>query len=141
MKRYTISLEDSIAEQFEDWIKRNRYTNRSEALRDLLRERFAQEALRTYRSPNCVASVTYVYDHHERELGRRLVEDQHKHHELTVSTLHVHLDHEHCLEVALLRGNTKTVLAEAREIIAERGVQHGNIHIVPVEAPHTHPHD
>lgn len=145
MQRYTISLEDSLAAQFDEWISRHRYQNRSEAVRDLLRDRLGREALDDAPSSGqCVACVAYVYDHHSRELGRRLADGQHQHHDLTVSTLHVHLDAEQCFEVALLRGEPEQVRAQAESLVAERGVRHGKVHVVPIAAPkpeaHSHPH-
>ena len=149
MQRYTISLEDGLAAQFEAWIRKHRYENRSEAIRDLLRDRFSDEALSENDSGDSVGCVSYVYDHHQRELGRRLAQGQHEHHELAVSTLHVHLDADQCLEVALLRGATAAVREQAQQLIAERGVRHGRLHLLPVSpaAPshehahaHGHPH-
>lgn len=140
MQRFTISLEDELADQFTAWIKRHGYDNRSEAVRDLVREQLAAEQLGQAEPPHCIASVVYVYDHHERELGRRLTRQQHQHHDLGVSTLHVHLDESECLEVAVLRGAGSAVRAQAEALIAERGVRNGSIHLVPVAAPH-HSHD
>lgn len=146
MQRYTISIEDSLAAEFEKWIERYRYENRSEAIRDLLRDRFAEEAL-AGESPSgeAAACVSYVYDHHQRELGRRLTHDQHTHYDLTISTLHVHLDHDQCLEVALLRGDPTRVRQQAQALVAEKGVRHGKVHLLPVDAarhkPHGHSHD
>lgn len=141
MQRFTISLEDSLAAQLEDWIQRHHYANRSEAIRDLLRDRFGEETLQAAApATECVACVSYVYDHHQRELGRRLAQGQHEHHELAVSTLHVHLDADECLEVALLRGKTSQVRQQAERLAAERGVRHGKIHLIPVAATPTHDH-
>lgn len=103
MQRYTISLDDDLAEQFELWAQRHGYANRSEAIRDLVRDELSKESLQDAKNDHCVAVVTYVYDHHDRTLGRRLLDEQHAHHDLSVSTLHVHLDTERCLEVAVLR--------------------------------------
>ena len=140
MQRLTISLEDELADLFSAWIKRHGYGNRSEAVRDLLRERLAEESLEQKKMPHCVASVVYVYDHHERELGRRLTRQQHRHHDMTVSTLHIHLDESQCMEVTVLRGSGNAVAAQAQALIAERGVRNGKIHMVPTPAPHVHPH-
>jgi len=140
MQRFTISLEDKLADQFTAWIKRHGYGNRSEAIRDLVREQLAEESLEQKQMPHCVASVVYVYDHHERELGRRLTQRQHQHHDMTVSTLHVHLDESQCMEVTVLRGSGNAVAAQAQALIAERGVRNGKIHMVPAPAPHRHPH-
>jgi len=140
MQRLTISLEDELADLFNAWIRRRGYSNRSEAVRDLLRERLAEESLEQKKMPHCVASVAYVYDHHERELGRRLTRQQHRHHDMTVSTLHIHLDESQCMEVTVLRGSGNAVAAQAQALIAERGVRNGKIHMVPTPAPHAHPH-
>lgn len=85
-----------------------------------------------------MACVSYVYDRHQRELGRRLAQDQHAHHELAVSTLHVHLDADQCLEVALLRGRPAQVRERAERITSERGVRHGNVHLLPVAVAAAH---
>ena len=139
MQRFTISLENKLADQFTAWIKRHGYDNRSEAVRDLVRGKLAEESMEQAQMPHCVASVVYVYDHHERELGRRLTHRQHQRHDLTVSTLHVHLDDSQCLEVTLLRGAGAEVTAQAQALIAERGVRNGKVHMVPT-GPHKHLH-
>jgi len=140
MQRFTISLEDKLADQFTAWIKRHGYSNRSEAVRDLVRERLAEDTLDQKQMPHCVASVVYVYDHQERELGRRLTRQQHRHHDLTVSTLHVHLDESQCMEVTVLRGSGNAVATQAQALIAERGVRNGKIHMVPAPRAHGHAH-
>lgn len=145
MQRYTISLDDDLAAKFDQWTQERGYQNRSEAIRDLLHERLGSESLEQDPGGHCVAAVSYVYDHHERELGRRLIELQHRHHGLTVSTLHVHLDTDRCLEVAILRGHTDEVRTEAGAMIAERGVRHGRIQLIPeqpaaLHGGHSHGH-
>lgn len=79
----------------------------------------------------CMAVVSYVYDHHERDLGRRLMRTQHDHHALGIATLHTHLDHDHCLEVAVLRGEAKEVQDFAQALIRERGVRFGGVNLLP----------
>ena len=140
MQRYTISLDDDLAQQFERWSEQHGYANRSEAIRDLVRDRLGKESLQDPEAVHCVAVVTYVYDHRERALGQRLLESQHDHHDLSVSTLHVHLDRVHCLEVAVLRGHLKDVQGEANGLVAERDVRHGNVHLIPVDATRHPPH-
>ncbi|WP_428309431.1 nickel-responsive transcriptional regulator NikR [Hydrocarboniphaga sp.] len=135
MRRYTISIEDELADRFEAWSEQHGYENRSEAIRDLLRDRLGAETLQAGKNSHCIAAVTYVYDHHERDLSRRLADKQHEHHDLTVSTLHVHLDHSQCMEVSVLRGPSQQVIKEAQLLIAERGVHHGHVHTVPVPGP------
>lgn len=142
MQRYTISLDDDLAAQFERWSEQHGYANRSEAIRDLVRDRLGKSLLHHAQLDHCVAVVTYVYDHNERTVGRRLLKDQHAHHQLSVSTLHVHLDPERCLEVAVLRGHTGEIQTEANALVAMRGVQNGMVHLIPVDptthTPHSH---
>jgi len=140
MDRFTISLDENLASAFDELIKDRGYATRSEAVRDILRAHLQQSAERRDTRGSCVANLSYVYNHHERELAERLTRMQHAHHELTVSTMHAHLDHDQCIETVLLKGSVKRVREFAEEIIAERGVRHGNLNLVSVEldAPHTH---
>lgn len=140
MRRITISIDDALADEFDDLIAQHGYENRSEAFRDLLRSRIEGERKTTYTARFCVATVTYIYNHEARVLASRIAVLQHGHHELTVSTTHVHLDHDTCLETVILRGKFKDVTAFADILIAENGVRHGNIHIVPVDMLSTHGH-
>jgi CopG family nickel-responsive transcriptional regulator len=88
----------------------------------------------------CVATLTYVYNHHELDLARRLMEAQHDHHELTLATQHVHIDHDNCLETVMLSGQVAAVRRFAQAIIAERGVRHGNLHVIAVSETPAHTH-
>lgn len=140
MDRFTISLDEQLAAAFDELIKERGYSTRSEAVRDILRTHLQQNAERRDARGACVANLSYVFNHHERELAERLTRIQHAHHELTVATMHAHLDHEQCLETVMLKGPVKRVRELADEIIAERGVRHGVLNLVNVEltAPHTH---
>jgi len=140
MDRFTISLDENLAAAFDELIKERGYATRSEAVRDMLRTQLQRSAERRDSRGFCVASLSYVYNHHERELAERLTSIQHAHHELTVSTMHAHLDHDQCIETVLLKGSVKRVREFAEEIIAERGVRHGSLNLVNVElgTPHTH---
>ena len=143
MERVTISLDDDLLAQFDDYLKCKGYANRSEGIRDLLREKLEHNRLDEGKAPHAVACLSYVYDHDQRELSRRLAKSQHMHHDLVLSTLHVHLDHHNCLEIAVLKGRTSDVQSFAEATIAETGVRHGNLHLVPSEmvtATHTHAH-
>lgn len=133
MRRVTISLDESLARQFDALVEQHGYQNRSEAVRDLVRQWLEHERIEAGAASSCVASVTYIYDHHERELTRRLTAHQHEHHDLCLSTLHVHLDHQNCMETAILKGPAAAVQSFANQLVAERGVRHGNVHLVPVE--------
>ena len=140
MDRFTISLDEDLAEAFDELIKERGYATRSEAVRDILRSHLQQSAEKRDTRGVCVANLSYVYNHHERELAERLTSIQPAHHELTVSTMHAHLDHDQCIETVMLKGSVRRVREFADEIIAERGVRHGALNLVNVElsAPHTH---
>jgi CopG family nickel-responsive transcriptional regulator len=126
LTRITISLETSLLEAFDKHIAGKAYENRSEAIRDLIRDRLIREEAK-HRDGEQVAVVTMVYDHHARELASKLIDKQHHHHDLVVSTLHVHLGARHCLEVSILRGAGAEVTHLADELLATRGVLHGDI--------------
>jgi CopG family transcriptional regulator, nickel-responsive regulator len=138
MERITMSLDEPLAKEFDKLIRRRGYTSRSEAMRDLLRRELETSRLDTEPKGFCVANLSYVYNHHTRNLAERLTESQHEHHDLVVSTMHVHLDHEHCLETVVLKGPTTSIRSYADEIQAERGVRHVNLNLVTVDTGDTH---
>lgn len=142
MERFTISLDEKLAAEFDHLIRTRGYLNRSEAVRDLLRDHVGKDQLARGEAPYCIAVLSYVYDHHERELAERLTALQHGHHDLTVSTMHAHLDHDNCVETVILRGPTAAVRAFADALQAERGVRHGHLNLIPADidapAPHAH---
>lgn len=138
MERFTISLDDRLAAQFDEWMAERSYANRSEAVRDLLRAELGKSKLRGPAGKQCVACLSYVFNHHERDLAERLTSMQHDHHNLTISTMHAHLDHDHCLETVILRGPTVSVSQFADEVCAQRGVHHGQLNIIGVELHEPH---
>lgn len=144
MERFTISLEDELAKQFDVFIKEKGYSNRSEAMRDLIRTKLEEKRLHANDEGFCVGTLSYVYNHHESELAGRLTSAHHDHHDLTMSTTHVHLDHDNCLEMVILRGPIKDVQNFSDSVMAVRGVRHGNLHMVPItvseESHHDHDH-
>lgn len=140
MQRFTISLDDTLAAAFDEFIARRGYANRSEAVRDVIRAELQNADLAEQPGTHCVACLSYVYNHHERDLAERLTRLQHDHHDLTVSTMHAHLDHDHCLETVLLRGSTDAVRRFADAISAERGVRHGHLNLIAVDLHHPHDH-
>ncbi len=139
MERFTISLDESLAASFDRLIRERGYANRSEAVRDMIRRELETRRVEMAEAPHCVASLSYVYDHHERRLAERLTDLQHHAHDLVVSSMHVHLDHDNCLETLFLRGHTGEVRAFAEKLSAERGVRHGTLNLIPVESE-AHPH-
>lgn len=135
MERFTMSLEDDLAKQFDEFIKEKGYSNRSEAMRDIIRDKLEHTRLHesTINSGNCIANLSYVYNHHESGLASKIVNSHHNHHDLTVSSLHIHLDHDNCLETVILKGAVSEVREFADTIKAVRGVRHGHLHMVPVD--------
>lgn len=162
MQRITISVDDDLAAAFEALVERRGYLNRSEAFRDLVRKELDAAELnatdagakagakyRQARPKHCVATVSYIYNHHERQLANRLTGMQHEHHDVAVAATHVHLDHDNCLETLILRGGFDEVRQCADAIVSQTGVRHGNVHMVPVDLKdarhhhghtHAHPH-
>jgi CopG family transcriptional regulator, nickel-responsive regulator len=146
-----VTLDDDLVADLDRFMSARGYQNRSETIRDLARAGMQQALQETGDGGDCVGALVYVYDHEVRELAKRLVNAQHEHHDLSLCTTHLHLDHASCLEVVVLRGPTKDVRHFAEHVIAERGVRHGRLVLVPVEigseehahgeeAPHTHDH-
>ena len=140
MQRLTISIDDELAADFDAFVAQRGYGNRSEAVRDLIRARLEAEREATDPDTHCVASLSFVYDHHQRALAERLAEHQHEHHDLTVAAMHVHLDHENCLETVVLQGGTQAVRHFAAAITAEPGVRHGSLNVVTMEPAEPHAH-
>lgn len=134
MQRVTITVDDELMGQLDALIAARGYQNRSEAIRDLARAGLAAAANEAPAERPCVAALVYVYDHAKRELPRRLAHQFHDHHAMSVSTLHVHLDHDTCMEVTVLKGQAGEVRHFAGHVIAERGVRHGQLVIVPDSA-------
>ena len=131
MQRVTITIDDDLAAEIDAFMAGRGYANRSEAIRDLARSGLSQSSLEAPRDRDCVATLSYIYDHAARELPKRLTKDFHAHHGLAQATLHVHLDYDSCLEVTVLKGASAEVKAFADHVIAERGVRHGHIAYIP----------
>ena len=129
LTRISISLENVLLTAFDANIASRGYATRSEAIRDLIRAHLIGEDSNGTEDGKAeqVAVVTLVYDHHARELAARLIDKQHHHHNLVVSSLHVHLGERHCLEVSVLRGPPAEVRHLGEELLSIRGVLHGDI--------------
>jgi CopG family nickel-responsive transcriptional regulator len=140
MERFTISLDEALAKEFDQLIAERGYSNRSEAVRDMIRGAIESERQRTPPTGHCVANLSYVYNHHERDLAERLTGLQHAHHDLTVAALHSHLDHENCIESVILKGPTAEVRRFANGLMAESGVRHGQLNVIALEAEKPHKH-
>ncbi len=127
MERVTIIVSDEFAAELAAFMDDNHYENRSEAIRDLARLGMKQRAVERGVAGPCVATLSYIYDHHARELPRRRTDAHHAHHELHVAAMHLHLDADSCLEVAVLRGDADAIRGVSKAVIAERGVTHGQL--------------
>src|ERR1700684_1647631 len=133
MQRVTITIDDELDAELDRFMKARGYANRSEAIRDLARSGLQQAATEGGGTP-----LVYLYDHEARELPKRLTRDFHDRHDLAQATLHVHLDHESCMEVTVLKGLGADVQQFADHIISERGVRHGHVVYLPADGAHSH---
>ena len=128
LTRIGVALDAGLLEKFDTLIAQRGYTNRSEAFRDLIRDELVEKAWESPES-RVVGTVTLVYDHHVRLLSEKLTDIQHDFHRSILSTLHVHLDHNHCLEVLVVRGKAADVRKVADALITAKGVKHGRLTI------------
>ena len=144
LSRIGVSIDSELLRRFDRFIAEQGYENRSEAFRDLIRDRLVGLAVV---APDAlvVGTVTLIYGHHTRLLPEKLTDIQHENHEVIISTLHAHLDHDNCLEVIVLRGKSKAVQQMADRLISTKGVQHGRLvmsspEILPGRPSHRHSH-
>jgi len=124
--RFGVSIQDKLLVRFDEMIEKRGYTNRSEAIRDLIRDAIVDEDL-SNQDDEAVGSVTLVYDHHTRALSEKLTGHQHSHHNEIISALHVHLDNHHCLEIVVVKGKIKKIKKMADGLIGTKGVKHGKL--------------
>jgi len=138
--RFGISMEEDLLHQFDHLIARKGYTNRSEALRDIVRDKLVEESIETEHG-NVFGALVFLYDHHKRELEKSLSNLQHNYFRHIISTSHVHVDHDHCLEVVLLKGDAKILKNIAEKLLSFKGVKHGRLTLTTAlqqPARHTH---
>ena len=126
LSRIGVAIDSDLLARFDAFIANQGYTNRSEAFRDLIRDRLVMATVDHPRAP-VVGTVTLIYEHHSRLLPEKLMDLQHSFHNLVVCTTHAHLDHDSCLEVIILRGESKHVQKLADLLIGTKGVQHGRL--------------
>ena len=148
MPRITISIEDDLLAELDQHMDRSGATNRSEAIRDVLRRALTRDAPQ---EADCIGVVSYTLDLATRDLGRRVPQTRHSRHDQAVAALSVPLDHSNAVEVTVMRGRVGDVEDYAHGLFAERGIRHGRLSLVPVEdvqevhqhgtgAPHSHSH-
>ena len=126
LSRIGVAIDSDLLDQFDRLIAKRGYSNRSEAFRDLIRDELVEKAWESPDSP-VVGTVTLVYNHHVRLLNEKLTDIQHDFHRSILSTLHVHLDHDNCLEVLVVRGKAGVVQTIADTLISTKGVKHGRL--------------
>ena len=132
LERIGVSLTADLLGEFDGLIARKGYTNRSEAIRDLIRRSLSDERLEDTHA-HAVAAVLLVYDHHVTKLADKLLDLQHSHLLETVSSLHVHLDHHHCLEVIVLRGSVGQIHRVGDQMVSLKGVRLGRVNLVTTD--------
>ncbi len=126
LSRIGVAIDSDLLAQFDRFIGSQGYENRSEAFRDLIRDRLVSAAIESPAGP-VVGTITLIYDHHSRLLPDKLMELQHDHHELIIATTHAHLDHDTCLEVVVVKGKSSRVRELADLMISTKGVHHGRL--------------
>lgn len=143
MQRITITLGAGQLAVLDRYITRKGYSSRSEAIRDILRTVEAKELGSSDPTSFCYATLSCVYEHETRELAKRLTEVQHHRHDLSVASLHVHVSQDECLEVAVLKGPLLDLQNLADEVLTQRGVRMGHLHVIPAanDATAVHPHN
>ncbi len=125
MKRFGVSLEDNLLDELDDLVRRHKLPNRSQAIRYLIRRNLAKEQWDTNRVVS--GCVVLVYDHHKRDLLNKAVDIQHKYQNLVLSSQHVHLDHDNCIETIALKGKAQDLKELADRLIGLKGMKHGEL--------------
>jgi CopG family nickel-responsive transcriptional regulator len=142
--RFSVSLESDLLEQFDRYIHEQKFATRSEAVRQLLRETLTTHAF-AEDAADAVGTLTIVYDHHRSSLMEKLMDLQHEHAEMVVSTMHIHLDHDHCLEVIALRGRAGALQRMAAALKGLKGIHQGELVLAHTgsheHAEHPHHHE
>jgi len=124
LMRFGVSIEKGLLKDFDKWIDKHNWANRSEAIRDIIRDHLVGDSWGASQDA-VTATLTYVYDHHVTDLQARLTRLQHDHEGSVLSAMHVHLDHHNCIEVLVMKGLAFEIQALADSILGTRGVKHG----------------
>lgn len=125
--RFGVSLEQKLLERFDRLIRKKNYTNRSEAIRDLIRQELVKKDWEE--GGEVAGAITYVYDHHKRDLLKRITDLQHDNQKVIISTQHIHLDHDNCLEIVAVRGRSRDVQKLADALKSLKGIKHAAVSI------------
>jgi len=129
--RFGISIDEKLLERFDEYIEKKGYVSRSEAVRDLIRNALIEESVGE--DKEVFGTITIVFDHHQKELEDRLTDIEHDHMKNIVSSLHVHIDHHHCMETIVVKGKASEIRALADKIISQKGVKHGKLVVTGIE--------
>ncbi|PRX19175.1 CopG family transcriptional regulator [Orenia metallireducens] len=129
--RFGVSIEEKLLEKFDNMIEES-YNNRSEAIRDLIREKLIEKRCKEIKE-EVVGSLTLIYNHHQRGLIDKMVELQHDYHHLFKSNLHLHLSHDYCLEVIIVEGKLEEIEDISNKLIALKGIKHGKLTLSTIE--------
>lgn len=133
LKRFGISMEGHLLRKFDTMVKQKGYENRSEAIRDLVRDALIQHSWE--KDDQIVAgSILLFYDHHKRNLMEELTKTQHEMHDLIMSTTHFHLDHHNCLELIIVKGKAKDIQILSNKLTSLKGVHYGKFTVAPIES-------
>jgi CopG family nickel-responsive transcriptional regulator len=123
--RFGISIDHELIEKFDTLIKQKNYENRSEAIRDLIRESIVEEEWQ--HNQQIIGAIALVYDHHKRQLVNKLLDIQHNFHDVVLSSQHIHIDHNNCLEIMIVKGLSELIKGFYNKIRAIKGIKHINI--------------
>jgi CopG family nickel-responsive transcriptional regulator len=126
VSRFSVSLPAALLRQLDEMAEEKGYANRSQAIADMIRAQLVEHR-RKASTGEIAGTITLVYDHHKPHVQATLTDIQHDHHEVIVATLHVHLDHDNCLEALVVRGPARVIKKIADELIAAKGVKHGKL--------------
>ena len=130
LSRFGVSVEDELLQNYDQLIAAQGYGTRSEALRDLMRDALVRSKIEiSSETGEGIGSLTLVYDHHASDLTDKMNDLQHDHHDLIVSVLHVHISHDDCMEVIVLRGEIKNIRVVAESLLSLKGVKHGKLFV------------
>lgn len=124
--RFGVSLDETLLGEFDALCEKRGYPNRSEAIRDLIRKSLVEEEWQD-KDTEVAATLTLIYDHHRSDLAQRITAVQHEEHHMVITTLHVHLDHNNCLEVIVLKGKVEMIRSFAERLTSTKGVIYGNL--------------
>lgn len=131
VKRFGVSLEENILKALDELVMKSKFPNRSQAIRHLIKSTLVSEKIN--KNKIVAGSIVIVYDHHKRELNNKLMHVQHDYHDLILSTQHVHLAHDLCLETIAVKGKAQSLLTLADKIIGTKGIKHSKLVMTDLE--------